>query len=569
MENSKFSAVEALDQLTAEVSDNLGVSKQRVTQLFNSRSLDFFHSLSHLSSHYRDWRIVTDALNKARAHRRAADTSDNLNNDQWRQEDCETALRDLSVTYSRLGHSATTNTQRHPPTSTTELVPANNHATRRVHVIACCMPYGTDLGRSGEYVRIPITFSDGSDGPTTIVSPEDLAQLESLMPKGLVSTIRERGCRENGKPVVHQNIVTALAARNTGLVSVEMRAWDWVKHQMEDDSFVNHVKALKVSEVIVLLPVPPEDLLVKTELELFYKHLKMAAAFIGGGNSLRAYPSWDELYWEGLKINDIAALDRIAKASPYLFSYRPKTCFGRGVCQMPEWRHLVTKMVTKRTFSYGGSHVKVGAAYDPGLWEQLRCTRPGQESCSPPKDGFDEGFWFHQEHVPSLESWGEMRVIMAGDSIVKVVLTTWVTRAGQRREELSVRELDPQGDFAWVSTFPERRDQKFQELLVFCRHVRSALLQMGNGQFETLHTAVRLDVGISELNQRGRFFVNEITRWVCADFFSRLVTSAPYNSICRAVGEKFAQEYGVKPVQVSSDEESEEEIKECIVVGGG
>jgi hypothetical protein len=47
--------------------------------------------------------------------------------------------------------------------------------------------------------------------------------------------------------------------------------------------------------------------------------------------------------------------------------------------------------------------------------------------------------------------------------------------------------------------------------------------------FESLEAGVRLDVAISN---DGRFFVNEITRWYAADFFSLSTLGPPHTQLC-------------------------------------
>lgn len=54
---------------------------------------------------------------------------------------------------------------------------------------------------------------------------------------------------------------------------------------------------------------------------------------------------------------------------------------------------------------------------------------------------------------------------------------------------------------------------------------------------------MRLDIGISEANKDGLFFVTNVARWPGADMLSAWqVGSQPYDSIFEAVGKKFALE---------------------------
>ena len=58
----------------------------------------------------------------------------------------------------------------------------------------------------------------------------------------------------------------------------------------------------------------------------------------------------------------------------------------------------------------------------------------------------------------------------------------------------------------------------------------------GGGGFESLEVGVRLDIGVS--GKKGRcFFVNEITRFYAADFFSQHTLGAPQQEVCMGFAE--------------------------------
>lgn len=109
---------------------------------------------------------MTDALNKARGHRYAAVNSRRLRASQWRQEDCKKALEDLSRDSTRSTLSTGINPSHLLSTHALELDHGDSHSRRKVHVIVCCIPRATDLGRSSEFVRIPITYSDVNEEET-------------------------------------------------------------------------------------------------------------------------------------------------------------------------------------------------------------------------------------------------------------------------------------------------------------------------------------------------------------------------------------------------------------------
>jgi hypothetical protein len=108
--------------------------------------------------------------------------------------------------------------------------------------------------------------------------------------------------------------------------------------------------------------------------------------------------------------------------------------------------------------------------------------------------------------------------------------------------------VDILDDFKWCydggeGDADEAAGSKFQELCAFALHTYSALRQRHDAYecYESLEVGVRLDIGVSELSPTGRFFVDEITRWHAADFFSRLILPYPHVEICRGYSERVVQ----------------------------
>jgi hypothetical protein len=231
---------------------------------------------------------------------------------------------------------------------------------------------------------------------------------------------------------------------------------------------------------------------------------------------VRTYPSWSEALWDGRKLGDIEVLDEIALNAEYeQFQYRPKTCSGSGPCVLDD--HART--VQKRSTSSGGHGVTVIT----GLTRYLRCqANDNPSTLKQQRSG--SSVYFHQELVESLLL-GEFRVFLVWNSelnkprIVHTIKTSWIN--GEICA-LSVTDTD----FYWKNFATSQ-----QELHRFAAFIHSSLCNRPdvNDHFESLKVGVRLDIGISA---DGRFFVNEITRWYGADFFSMTTLGPPCTQLC-------------------------------------
>ena len=81
-------------------------------------------------------------------------------------------------------------------------------------------------------------------------------------------------------------------------------------------------------------------------------------------------------------------------------------------------------------------------------------------------------------------------------------------------------------DLYWIES-----KLSYQELHKFALYIMSCLRDRHNWEenFESSEVSVRLDVAISN---DGRFFINEITRWYAADFFSLSTLGPPHTQLC-------------------------------------
>ena len=345
-------------------------------------------------------------------------------------------------------------------------------------------------------------------------------------------------------PTIHQSVVTMLLARSTGSISVEFRNWTWFKKQLDSHSLLSSLldmtktctsrstTILFMSSTLTQWPggVSPSEI---------YEKLTRIADVHG---NLRLYPNRSELNRAHHKVGDIRALDMIADDSEHVFSFRPRTCFGTGPCTLA---HLdqSERMVLKRAYSCGAADVVIT---DPSDRNSLLCTLSDQE----PSTDFNEQLWFHQEYVASLHTLGEFRVFIKSQTPISSRKNGYIICAAKSRVDwdtkgFATRQVNIVDDFGWsydgndVNLKKEAANSKYKEMCDFAIHVYSKLRQRHDADecYESLEIGVRLDIGVSQLCPEGRFFVNEITRWYAADFFSSLVLPQPHIAICRAYAE--------------------------------
>ncbi|CAJ2514325.1 Uu.00g024440.m01.CDS01 [Anthostomella pinea] len=260
---------------------------------------------------------------------------------------------------------------------------------------------------------------------------------------------------------------------------------------------------------------------------------------------LRVYPSLAEMRQDRYKIGDIRALDIIAQESPGEFAFRPKTCFGCSPCELGI--DVDGQNVVKRSHSCGGNGVrtcpKSEAQKEVGCQRSKRQKTGTSAPIKPLGIGPNNPLLLHQEYIPTFEELGEFRVFLCApddpqeDAEVIVAAFTKFGNDGM----MMAREIRT-SDFVWAGQDKKARSAKETQLHRFAQHVYSQLCKRHDAheRYESLKIGVRLDIGVSELSPNGLFFVNEVTRWHSADFFSRDVLSYPCLRICEKYGVSFA-----------------------------
>ncbi|PCD19473.1 hypothetical protein FGRA07_11816 [Fusarium graminearum] len=516
------------EYLLEEITWALKISSGNFNAVFPgvSKSRRFLKPFRDLSFRCKDWDTVQLLLQTARKNRREGKISRVSSTKSWTPWDANKAKR----MWDENSSTATKNTAIECATG------------QKVHVIFCGVSRYSDLDTApSEFITIPIyPFYSVYEGEfLQYFTQEYLEGLERDLGRGLVAKANPAMEGQQGSHdydeyfLVHQNAVAMIAAKISGLVSMELHSMKWVSDMVANHGFSGHVADISADKVVIFAPWESDHL--KSDImERFYLQTQEATAF---HENLQIYPTREEVQATGLKLIDIAALDRIANdsATPPAFSYRPRTCFGRGKCAMAGWSK---KMVLKRNFSCGAKDVRVVPAGQKASWKDLACTDRKHQSSG--VKGDKKATLFHQEYVKSFEEWGEIRVMMIGDEIIMCSRTQWNRDKKNPREFLYARRLMQDEDFKWYSKDEEKQAEKYRELEEFCKFIYRNLIRLPGAErnFESLHVGLRLDIGISD---DGRFFVNEATRWYEADLFSKQLCDGDMTVIAQKIGKNFVK----------------------------
>ncbi|KAF2677511.1 hypothetical protein K458DRAFT_423772 [Lentithecium fluviatile CBS 122367] len=230
-------------------------------------------------------------------------------------------------------------------------------------------------------------------------------------------------------------------------------------------------------------------------------------------------PTREELMWAQAKVYDVEVLDKIAAKAG---AFRPRTCIVDDSVACPIGTQ---ESVLKQSHSCASVGV------------HIRSKGPAP-ACKALPD-IDSGRfirWLHQQYVPSLMNWGELRVF----------LSTRMSAAGTREpyiiHVIRTQQRD-KGIHAWNVTewdrWPEFPMLTFQQLEDFSVEVFQQLQHFNPMYYESLRVGVRLDIGVTEKG----LFVNEITRWHAANQFPDRTLGTPGDKVCKAFAGAFAQRF--------------------------
>jgi hypothetical protein len=403
-------------------------------------------------------------------------------------------------------------------------------------------------------------------GPLSWLDEQEYRRLYTLLGEGFIS-------RNLSTAAMHQSVITVkqIDRITSDRVSVDLQAWESLSEDLQHlQDFRYSVSTCpswlsKSKNTVLFLQPTAIEAVDRMQMTNMYKAIRLIGS--GHGAHLRGYPNEVELEKEHHKLGDIEALDYIAdRAAEWKYQYRPRTCFRPGRCTLAEDE----RSVHKRTNSDCAKHVKVQSR---SVRYGLICELPNPEGQQMPNSRkktleqsslqiMDSGErWFHQEYVATLAK-AEYRVFIVAEPgsdslrgrtrrILKIILTS-----SAMLQETSIKSI-----LAHVQT-PQNCPQ-YEELQEFALHIFDELRRLPGAklQFESLDVGgVRLDIATSEPDahtQRSRFFVNEITRWHSAYFFSRWVCPDPHTQICDAFAAAFCSYFFPEESAGPSDTEAD------------
>jgi hypothetical protein len=337
------------------------------------------------------------------------------------------------------------------------------------------------------------------------------------------------GEEEDNDWYFHQGVITMELLLYYCKCPVELVPWRnfWNNKRKSIDSNVISNLLLPASSprsALVILFWAHDTLVPDNLLSKLYGQLEAFAVKVG--LDLTVFPRSSEAAQTRGKVKDILTLDEIAKEAG---EYRPVTCFPGRRCVLQE-----VASFHKRNSSSGCEHTGIQPCRRRG---ELACIVPNGQgpatSATSRAIGSGGWVWFHQEIVDTFDKIGEFRVFLTTEPSSNGGLR------GLREKVIHVcktlfdngtilpQEATPED----LSACPSLSMDLLREYAV--RTYRRIRERDGwREAFESLEIGVRLDICVSP-NREG-FFVNEITRWWMADFFSDDILANPKHRVCDA-----------------------------------
>ncbi|PQK18054.1 hypothetical protein BB8028_0010g00430 [Beauveria bassiana] len=320
--------------------------------------------------------------------------------------------------------------------------------------------------------------------------------------------------------VIHQAVLMMLLAAGYSSSTVELCKWP-----IKVKDLIALIQMAKPSRLVVVLSDSGFD------ADNSWNDLFEALRFFDGSQmEVSVYPSSSELAWSRHKLGDIRTFDAIAKSEQ---QWRPQTCFGLGDCSL-----LSGSQVIKRNYSCAAKDVEIMTTRDQ---DKLMCTVPSDNdrACGKRSAGGEAlgPIYFHQEAVPTLQSFGEFRVFVSAGKVTYILRTRFQWEKPDRPMLAWKARLE---DFKWFSSQEAAQARKLAELEQFVLDLDRLIRQKNDEGFESIHIGGRYDCGITEESPKGEFFVNELTRPLSAATFPR-TCPFPYTDILRPWAQAVAQ----------------------------
>lgn len=362
--------------------------------------------------------------------------------------------------------------------------------------------------------------------------------LEKALELGSTTSMAEK--HNDGSISVHQSLATCLAVEHEQGESFSTRhfGWKWLIERIQEDDLLAYCS----NSTMILIQATGDD---PDEMEGAYEYVQQLDGT--NGTALRIYPCREEWWQETRKAGDIRALDKIANGA-----YRPATCFGHGI---PCMLRNADKTVLKRSRSGSAQHVSLLTREQRG--RELTCIPTeapvGAKGPQRPRKKLGTSSiltqpkYFHQEFVPGLSE-GEFKVFIVTEPDPKglrglsgrIVAISWVTVSIQEKEKTFASRAVQDVDFERFKC----HSVTSEGLQAFALDTFDKLRRLDSRAFESLEVGARLDIGVADNNdgKGGKgFFVNEITRWYNAHYFSFTTCADPKTQLCGAFARSFTR----------------------------
>ncbi|KAF9878296.1 lea domain protein [Colletotrichum karsti] len=373
------------------------------------------------------------------------------------------------------------------------------------------------------YATVTLPIGSSNEARWVPDSHRAAKELESLFPSLVQAS--------PGTIKMEQSLLTALTAtHHLGVTRSRVMCWPDLEEHLDESTLHAHLELPNPDTplLIVLLDTGfPHRTMIRNRYMAIDEYRQRHPA-----SKVQVYPTQHEAEADGQKLPDIRALDTVSLTNGH---WRPKTCYGDEECAL-----LAMADFPKRSWSGCSGHT--GAKTKP----QLRCRQSHQPTLTAQAES-DKEPWFHQEFVEFLSTM-EFRVFIttrpSSDGLrgrkghVLRVCLTRVSDVGAT-EAMSPTETD----YAACGF-------SSNDICSFALQCFESLRTLQSEELASLEVGCRLDIGADKPG--GRLFVNEITRWSGAHYYSHKCSPDSQDSICEGFAVAFV-DWFLRPYIATKD----------------
>lgn len=417
---------------------------------------------------------------------------------------------------------------------------------------------------------------------------ENMSMIEQKIGKRFATRILTRAKADSERRIIHQGVATMQHLRYSFERDVDFQSWEWLETQLQTlqargqqshTMITRHAPATQPgkSEISDLNEIFKAEADIPSIIFLHWDndpgpptadiYSAISTQQSLRSNIFRCFPSQPEALFEIQKLGDIRALNEIATRSSPKYAYRPKTCFTHA-----QTRHDMktcflaghNQIIMKRSHSSAGAHVEL--------------VDGDRASSSKYRNNRSTGYtWFGQTYEPFFSRFGEFRVFIVAKRSPASTLSTSPSHSIRGRNGSILHTVitcwpngndEPGEMYAHAASAIDFRSPYIHPLTMndlheFALYIYDSLRRRSDWKehYESLEIGVRLDIGVStsdetekgkgkegktKADDRGekRFFVNEITRFYQADYFSQQTLGAPGQLVCYAFAEAIDGYFG-------------------------